>query len=85
MEVNVNLEYVIALITILGACFAILKHYGQQKSDYAVIQLTLTNINKEVVEIKTIIKDYEEEMSLMRVKMAEIEARTNPLIIDLMI
>lgn len=74
MEMTINLDVVLAVISIIGAVIAVIIACGKVMTKFALMQSTLTAINKEVVEIKALMSGYETEINALKIKVATIEA-----------
>jgi hypothetical protein len=81
MDLTINLEVVVAAITIIGAVAAVVVSCGRVITKFALMQAALAGINNELLEIKILVKSYEEtndmlkeELNDIRIEMAEIKA-----------
>lgn len=73
MNLTVNLEFVIAVLTVAGALLAVMRYYGGLTSNYAVMQSTLLKIDKELLEIKTIVSKYDEDINELKIEIEKVK------------
>ena len=74
MQMTIDIAIVVAVVTILGAMATVMLYYGKLASNYAIMNVSLVNINKELVEMKTLMKAYDKEIHSLKLEMTQVKS-----------